>query len=295
MTYEGVEDGEYMGGAKLKYPGLMQVEEDFNNRIAREVAEIFINKYGALFESCDIEGIEDGRPFNCMYDYYNFMTEKVWERYKDDIKQQRLKGDSSLYYDIDKIPPVTKFESNFEYLKYRALRRLNPDKLTERGTISFALMTQLAMLINEFREYYEHEFGEYCYNENIDADMLHIQDFSLLPNIDVETIAKLTAFKQVSDTIYNQMIAEEEKIKKNQAFINRLKGRSKKIASNKYWLKDSQPDKELISHILSKVESKEGIVDEESALNETVSSVKDNVLDKKIEGSTDFDNSCNLR
>lgn len=134
------------------YNGILAIEENLNERQAKVQTEKFLKKYACPFEACDIKHQQYSDKFVCLYDYWNFLTEKFYQIYGDRIKDTRVSEGQKFYFDTEGLPPATKVESVLDFVRAEYRKRVNPEKFEEQGFLSYNKIKRLGKIIEQFQE-----------------------------------------------------------------------------------------------------------------------------------------------
>lgn len=203
----GVIIGHVTPPASYEEDGMLLIEENFNERLAKGNLDRYLQKYGLMFEDSEYD-IGTDEEMDCQYDYWNFLTERLWEDHRKDYKQFRVTEGANIFYDVDDgVPPLGKAETTKNAIKYIIQKHLTPDKVQSQGTMSFRLTQELSRLILQFRTDVVPTLEE----ENIGTDELRPENFDNL-DVDDSIIEWLKAACKEADKIYDEMDKEEERI-----------------------------------------------------------------------------------
>jgi hypothetical protein len=216
-------DGQYIDEYLGQNEAILQVEENFNERMTEEIAEIFEAKYGCVYEPSDIDLMtEDDYDWECAYNYFSFMTEKFWNKYRDAVKEHRISEDSeksTIFYDHDKRPPMGEKEYIRNFREYKRLKRNNPDALIQRGTINYDMLNELGNLIVHFRD---NEQKQLYRVKDLHADDL-FGDIRHFEGVDENLATTIDAYKIVADEIFDRMEKEELSIYRSKDIHDKIK------------------------------------------------------------------------
>jgi len=197
VVYNGEDLGEYVAGNE----DILNIGEDYNERMAREQTEMFLSKYPNVFDDADVE-LKYEENWHCAYDFFNFMTDKSWEQFADVIKRYRLLDDVGIYYDVDKRQAFGLREYAVDTIKYVYNKHFNPKKLSTRGEINSIIFQELGALIEEFKD----NLLPCLYDLEIKpTDLQNRDDFSDLPNMTDEINEELKYYKQTADEITDRL------------------------------------------------------------------------------------------
>jgi hypothetical protein len=248
---------DYVGDYIAQNLGILQSEENWNERMTGEVADLFQKKYGCIFEDGDINVIDEKEyEYECAYNYYNFMTDKFWDLYKEDIKKHRIHEGATIFYDFEKMPAYTQKEYNSNRAKYKFLKAFNPDKLIERGPINYDILSKLGNLIVDFKDFASKKLFAI---KGIKPEHLYDPKNCELEGMTEEIATQLEAYKIVADNIYDEMMKETNQIYKRKALIDNIKSFRHSFKSK---------DKKTTPRRVLKQRSIEDIVSSDAKVNE---------------------------
>lgn len=148
-------DKDHIFSAKYILPEhkrILAIEENVNERMAKEITEMYIAKYGIPFEECDIPNSYRKEKSECLYDCWNFLTEKFYKYYREDLKHTRVTEGKKFFFDNDGLPAATKVESMFDYVKAQYNKRVNPLEFDDNGFLSYTKVAKLGRIIEQFQK-----------------------------------------------------------------------------------------------------------------------------------------------
>lgn len=128
---------------------IMQLEENINERIRREVEKEFEELYGIVMQDSDIPYLEQ-KEMACLYDYWDFITEDFYNHFKDAILEHPLNLDFDMYYQYQN-PPVSNKEAYTNLIKEKIRRFLTPNAFSSTGCVDRMKVSQLGNMIAYFQ------------------------------------------------------------------------------------------------------------------------------------------------
>jgi hypothetical protein len=229
-------DGKYIGGVYDVAGDPTKVGEDWNHRMSCDMLDIFLAMYDNIFDESDSGHVIDESDKDiCVYSYYNFMTERLWEKMKDIVKRYRMRDDASLFYDVEHHEPVDLKEYIINALDYAVKKRINPIEIHKRGEINGKIFYTLCNLVDCF----ENEIAQELYYKDIKPeDLMNRDDFSDLPNMTDDLNVQLQAYKYMADKLTDEILEDRQDIrdraydqiendKKLKRFLNAVKNKRK--------------------------------------------------------------------
>lgn len=178
---------------------LEDLDENINEDLAKEIYKIFKSMYGLVihFENdMSIEKYTQG----CLYDNYDFITNKFFNSYKDAIKKHYVDPNYNIYFG-EKFP-TSKFGECLIGLK-NIKKVLLPHSYYNGGRLNFRKVGKLNDLITTFR---------ILYNDTIIDGDVSAKDLikGEYRNLDDDVVSKIEAIRQKAKHIHDSMQQEKE-------------------------------------------------------------------------------------
>jgi len=130
--------------------GILMLEENVNERLSQELLDIFLSKYECPFEESD-KVYRDQTQMECLYNYWDFLTEEFYQRFKDCIKEHRINPNYDMYFDFDK-QEATKTDTIINTIKSKYLRFAYPDSFSTYGVLDYRKVEKLGKIIALFQD-----------------------------------------------------------------------------------------------------------------------------------------------
>ena len=124
------------------------LEENINERMSIELAQLYLSKYPNPFDANDIT-YSDVRMSNCMYRNCNFMTEGFYQAYKEELKEYRINPDYNLFY-VDR-SNSSDLSLILGLIKDEISRKINEDKFKSTGKLDYLSVLRLASYVHLFQ------------------------------------------------------------------------------------------------------------------------------------------------
>ena len=146
-------DHYYCGNIEVPdYNGMLSIEENINERQAKEMTKMFIKRFGVPFDKCDIQHSNFNENFYCLYDYWSFLTEKFYKTYGDRIKDTRVSENQSFFFDNEGMPASSKVESAVDFFRSQYRKRVRPQEYEDKGFLSYSKLARLGRVVEQFQE-----------------------------------------------------------------------------------------------------------------------------------------------
>lgn len=197
-------DGKTLGNEVGFETSTGKLEENINERLRKELDEIFCSLYENPFQESDIT-LKDRERFFAVYDYYNFLTEKFYNKFKRFIKEHRINADFDMYFKED-IIPTSNFKVKLSKLESYLKKKLMPEEYGKRGVVDREKVETLGQLINIFDTEVFPKVQEY--DINIFDFLQKSNDYKKLP---ITTRIQLIDLEQKADELFDIMIEDWKK------------------------------------------------------------------------------------
>jgi len=203
-----VEDGE-VGDYYRNNKAILNNEENWNEQMTQEILKMFVDKYGLVIGVDDVE-TPNLEGWQCVYDYYSFMSQPFWEKYKDKLKNERLKDIPSYFYDLGRREAISKYERFRDSIGYKVKKIVTPERIKNKGFLNHRIIEKLGKLIEEFQS-----SGHITRLINLrisPESLIGVKDFSTIENMPEDLAITLSAYKTVADSLMKEMQEDEQKL-----------------------------------------------------------------------------------
>lgn len=258
-------------------PEVMQVEENINERLSRELRKAFMDKYGCVYGSSDIK-FRAQEKMGCLYDEWDFITEDFLNHFKDAIIRHPLDLDYDMYFK-NQNPPVTNKEAVMNTIKEKYRRTVTPNAFSETGVIDCKKVSEIGKLVKTFQDKVLPVF--YDYKVSLEDFKTRSGNFKTLP---LDTRDLITAIEEETKAVYESMLADEKAVEKYQQDVKDGKYKSGSVSKITTDIADvisraKKNSSDLVSVIASAGKKKKG-----KKNSKKTSDSMDNVnLDEEIE------------
>lgn len=191
---------------------VMQVEENINERLSRELRKAFMEKYGCVYGESDIK-FRDQKEMTCLYDEWDFITEDFFNHFKDAIIRHPLDQDYDMYF-RNQNSPVTRKEEIMNAIREKYRRTVTPHAFSETGVVDFKKVAQIGELVRLFQKEVLPVF--YDYNVDLSDFQTRSGNFKTLP---LDTRDFIDAIEEQTKAVYESMLADENAVAKYQQDI----------------------------------------------------------------------------
>lgn len=207
ISAKGVTDGVLSPHYARWNEGVMSVEENVNERLSQEILDLFLSKYDNPYEESDVPFRKQKDEMECLYDYWNPLTDKFYERYRDAIILHRINPNFDMYYDDEGLYATNK-EQFMRNLSSKFRRVVAPTSFSDLGVVDYKKVAELGELVHSFREHVLPHIADsgVRLSEFIDRKG---ENYRTLP---LAVRDALDAYYWEADKIFGKMIADEEKL-----------------------------------------------------------------------------------
>ena len=151
FNYRNIKFGELGYDADESYKKdrrLELLEENINQRMSIEIANLYLSKYPNPYKPNDIT-YSNQEPRGCEYHYWNFMTDGFYNNFKDSIKEHRINPNYNMFY-IDRGNFTNDYTLVLGLLKDSISKGMNEDKYKSHGDVDYLHVYALANYIYVF-------------------------------------------------------------------------------------------------------------------------------------------------
>lgn len=271
------EDGRVSDYCQIWDENVLQLEENINERMSKEISDIFIKKYPNPYKESDLN-CKDDEPFVVYYDLYNFITEKFYSTYKEYLKESPFQEENGLYYSNEQ-QPLTIKDFIKQSITSKAKRILTPNAFSEKGRLDFYKVDKLSGVITDF-EMNVRPFIE-------DYEILSFEDLNdkSLDKLPTEIRWYMEDLKRKGENVCKDMSIDETQLRRYRRLLNTGKVKSGYGNAIMYTMKENMKnigDKgvSLVTNITDKIKNKKKINDYKKD-NLNLTEVKDS-FDKEM-------------
>ncbi len=151
-----MKNGRILGGKTYTHPGMADLEENINERLAQEISALYLHKYVSPFRDSalyDEKSIAEEKEdiFQCQYELWDFITEDFYNSLYKAIKSVKINHAVPFYFGAGKLPE-NKTDRIMNFIKDKYERHLNPNGFKKSGLVDYQKVEKLGDLIASFKE-----------------------------------------------------------------------------------------------------------------------------------------------
>jgi hypothetical protein len=194
-----------------EYDGKLAIEENLNQRNAVRINELFKDKFGVIYDECDIKNPEN-KDYECLYDYWNFLTENFYHEYNDRINDARVTEGKSFFFDNGIMPATNKAEKVRDYIKSQYGKIVNPESYEDQGFLSYSKLVRLGDIVECFQK----DILPILLKERVGVEEVNAQGGDNYDKLPEDVRKSIEELEQMANEVVDSMI-EDNRINRRRA------------------------------------------------------------------------------